>query len=110
MTGAVITSNVVTLSLTGEINAANANGVKQQLTKAVESLREEVLLVDMAEVEFLDSAGLMALVTTLRLAQNLDRRMSLCSISPSIMILFELTQLDRVFEIFKNRHAFYASL
>lgn len=110
MNTTVITPKVVTLEPAGEINAANANAFQQQLKTTVESLTEEILLVDMAQVNFLDSAGLMALVTTLRMAQNLNKRMSLCSISPSIMILFELTQLDRVFEIFENRHSFSASL
>jgi len=110
MNSAVISRNIVTLKPTGEINAANASAFKQQLQTAVESLQDEILLVDMAEVNFLDSAGLMALVTTLRLAQNLNRQMVLCGISPSIMILFELTQLDRVFELFEDCEAFYASL
>ena len=54
----------------------------------------------------MDSAALMALVHGLRLAQSLGKRFSLCAVSPSIQIIFELTQLDRVFEIFDSEATF----
>ncbi|TVQ18996.1 MAG: anti-sigma factor antagonist [Leptolyngbya sp. DLM2.Bin15] len=53
--------------------------------------------VDMAEVTSLDSAGLMALVTGLTRAQSLNREFYLCNVSSSARIVFELTQLDRIF-------------
>jgi anti-anti-sigma factor len=68
------------------------------------------LLVDMSQVESLDSAGLLALVSTLTLAQQIDKQFALCHVSASIRIIFELTQLDRVFEIFEDRLAFEACL
>ena len=57
----------------------------------------------MSQVEALDSAGLMLLVSTLTLAQRLGKRFSLFEISPSVRIIFELTQLDRVFEILEDQ-------
>jgi anti-anti-sigma regulatory factor len=53
---------------------------------------------------------LIALVTAQRLAQDLNQRLVLCSVAPSIMILFELTQLDRAFEFFANRDAVNTSV
>jgi anti-anti-sigma factor len=72
--------------------------------------RYKNMLVDLEQVESLDSAGLMALVYSLKLAQALDIRFSICSVSPSIRIILELTQLDRVFEIFESVAAFEAAL
>ena len=92
----------------GHLNASNAAGLQQQLVSAVSSQRSSTVLVDMGQVESLDSAGLMALVSALTLSQRLDQRFGLCCVSPSIRIIFELTQLDRVFEIFENRSAFEA--
>ena len=94
----------------GHINASNAPELQNQLVAAVGSQGTSVILVDMEQVQSLDSAGLMALVSALTRAQNLNRRFSLCCVSPSIRIIFELTQLDRVFEIFENRAAFEATL
>lgn len=83
----------------GHINVSNASALRQQLAETVSSNEHMSLLVDMSQVESLDSAGLMALVSTLTLAQKLNKRFGLCRISPSVRIVLELTQLDRVFEI-----------
>ncbi|PMB26094.1 STAS domain-containing protein [Fischerella thermalis] len=84
----------------GSLNAANALEFQQDLTKALAQNTSNRLLVDLEQVEALDSAGLMALVSALKFAQDLGRQFSLCSVSPSIRIVFELTQLDKVFDIF----------
>ncbi|MBD2430381.1 anti-sigma factor antagonist [Fischerella thermalis CCMEE 5268] len=84
----------------GSLNAANALEFQQDLTKALAQNTSSRLLVDLEQVEALDSAGLMALVSALKFAQDLGRQFSLCSVSPSIRIVFELTQLDKVFDIF----------
>lgn len=94
----------------GHLNASNATEFQQQLTSAVSSKQTTALLVDMSQVESLDSAGLMALVSALSSAQRFNQRFGLCSISPSIRIIFELTQLDRVFEIFEHSSAFEAAI
>lgn len=90
----------------GAINAANAGEFQQRMVKAVAQDDDANVLVSLEQVESLDSAGLMALVSSLKLAQSLGRRFSLCNVSPSIRIIFELTQLDRVFEIFEDAAAF----
>ncbi len=90
----------------GAVNASNAEDFQQEMVKAVAQNKKSNVLVNLEQVESLDSAGLMALVSSLRLAQSLGSRFSLCSVSPSIWIIFELTQLDRVFEIFESTTAF----
>lgn len=103
---ALTSPSATVMKLQGHINAANATDLKSQLIAAVSDSSTPVVLIDMEKVESLDSAGLMAFVSALRLSQTIGRRFSLCSVSPSIQIIFELTQLDRVFEMFDNRKAF----
>jgi anti-anti-sigma factor len=99
----VSNSRVAAFAPQGRVSAANADEFQAKLVKAIESTDESLFLVDMERVEFLDSAGLMALVNGFRLAQNLGRRFSLCSLDPSVKILFELTQMNKVFEIFESQ-------
>ena len=80
----------------GHINSANAVALQQHLTEAVSSTKHPALGVDMS---YVDSAGLMVFVSTLTLAQRLNKKFTLFGISPAVRIVFELTQLDRVFEI-----------
>ncbi|MEB3310267.1 MAG: STAS domain-containing protein [Snowella sp.] len=79
--------------------AINAPDFQSQLAQILHKTSTESLLLDMSETEFLDSAGLMALVSTLKLAKSLHKRFSLCALSPTIKIIFEVTQLDKSFEI-----------
>jgi len=91
------------------INATNALEFERNLTTALAQEGDIILLVDLGQTQSLDSAGLMALVSALKLAQKLERRFSLCSVSPSLRMIFELTQLDQVFEIFEGKAAFEAA-
>jgi anti-anti-sigma factor len=106
---AIMDGQLTIIQPSGHVNASNAVELQRQLATAITSAQHAVL-VDMHRVESIDSAGLMALVSALSLAQSLKRRFSLCGIAPSICIIFELTQLDGAFEIFESRDAFNATM
>lgn len=90
----------------GAVNASNSANLQQEMAKAIAQNQKSNVLVNLEQVESLDSAGLMALVSSLRLAQTVGSRFGLCCVSPAIRIIFELTQLDRVFEMFDSTKAF----
>ena len=106
MTAIIDSPTVTVIRLHGSCNAANALEFQSQMKIAVTQERHTNILVDLEQVESLDSAGLMALVYGQRLAQVLERRFILCSVPAPIQIIFELTQLDQVFEIFESIAAF----
>ena len=54
----------------------------------------------------MDSSGLGALVLILKNVRSAGATLFLCSINEQIKMLFELTSMDRVFEIFSNREEF----
>ena len=93
-----------------QINASNATEFQSQLIKVLNSNEYVALLIDMQQVEFIDSAGLMVLVSSLRLAQTQRKRFSLCGVNSSIKMIFELTQLETAFEIFESRDAFVSKI
>lgn len=94
----------------GTLNASNAVEFQRQIITVVAQERQSIFVVDMERVESLDSAGLMALVSGLRLAQAMDQRFGLCSVCASIRMILELTQLDRVFELFESVAALETTL
>lgn len=109
MTIAIRDSQLTIIQPSGHINAANAAEFQRQLTAAVTSAPQAVL-VDMHRVDSLDSAGLMSLICAFRLAQRLNRHFGICCVPPSIQMIFELTRLDAAFEIYPNRDTFSALL
>ncbi|MEG4214774.1 STAS domain-containing protein [Microcoleus sp. Pol14C6] len=90
------------------LNAATCAEFGRQLMTAIAAPGVVAVLVDLGAVKFIDSAGLMALVSGLKQAKKMGRRFSLCSVSPGIKMILELSQLDRVFEIFENVDSFEA--
>lgn len=66
----------------------------------------EVILIDLKDVTFIDSSGLGALVVILKQIRALDRKLCICSINDQVRMLFELTSMDRVFDIYDDRAAF----
>ncbi|QLE55231.1 STAS domain-containing protein [Nostoc sp. TCL26-01] len=87
----------------GCLNATNALELERDLTTTLTQDEVSGLLLDLAKVESIDSAGLMALVSALKVAQTLGKSFQLYSVSPAIRIIFELTQLDDIFEIFVDQ-------
>lgn len=60
------------------------------------------LVVDMENVEFIDSQGLQKLLVALRLMQSHKSNLLLCSLQPSVRLVFEISRIDQMFGIFAN--------
>ncbi|HIK46295.1 MAG TPA: STAS domain-containing protein [Leptolyngbyaceae cyanobacterium M65_K2018_010] len=86
----------------GSLNASNAQDFQLSLMERIHCDSAAGLIVDMSKVEALDSAGLISLVSVLKQARQLRKRFCLCSVPPAIRIIFELTQLDRAFEMLEE--------
>ncbi|MDJ0578873.1 STAS domain-containing protein [Crocosphaera sp.] len=111
MMGSLLTNlGVAVFEPSGYLTAANVDSFQQELTNFVTQNSYREFLVDMRQVEFIDSAGLMAIVSAFRLAQRLNKKLSVCCLSPSVRIIFELTQLDRALEIYESRQTYKVSL
>ncbi|MGH7998345.1 MAG: STAS domain-containing protein, partial [Brasilonema sp.] len=65
-----------------------------------------IVLIDFKEVTFMDSSGLGALVLAFKALHSVDINLVLCSINEQLRILFELTSMDKVFEIYPSREEF----
>ncbi|MCL1489919.1 MAG: STAS domain-containing protein [Pseudanabaena sp. Salubria-1] len=61
-----------------------------------------VLIVDMENVEFIDSQGLQKLLACLRLMQSHKSNLLLCSQQPSVRLVFEITRIDQLFAVFPS--------
>ena len=88
----------------GEIHVTTAPQFAEHLTEAVESGKTAIVL-DMTGVEFIDSTGLSVLLTGLRLVNQRHGRLALVCANPTVLRLFQITNLDSTFDIFADRPA-----
>ena len=59
-------------------------------------------VIDLTEVEFMDSTGLGAMLSCLRGIKSKGGTLRLCSLSSEVKQLFEMVMMDRVFDIFET--------
>lgn len=102
-----MTHTVRVLQPSGSIVASRSQELRQKITEIVEGENEtKIVLVDFQDVTFMDSSGLGALVLAFKTLRAADRKLAVCSINEQVRILFELTGMDKVFEIFPNQDEF----
>jgi len=89
-------SHVVTLA--GELDSHTAVALRHRLVALVEGGATSITF-DLADLEFVDSTGLGVLVGTQKRLRQHDGDLVIRSLRPSARKAFEITGLDRVFEI-----------
>ncbi len=106
---ASIDMTVQVLAPSGVLDGTQAEEVRTQVDSALDT-GAKTLLMDLKDTTFVDSSGLGTLVSVLKKVRAQECEMVVCSINPQVKMLFELTSMDRVFQIFENREAFETSL
>lgn len=85
-----ISVNETGLVLAGEIDAYTAPALAEAIGKCDLSH----VMIDMAEVEFVDSSGLRVLIEAHQEAQAAERRLQLTNPSPAVSRLLEISGID----------------
>jgi anti-sigma B factor antagonist len=60
------------------------------------------LIVNLEGVNFIDSTALSTLVRGLKLCREQNGDLHVCSLLQPVQVIFELTRLDKAFDIFPN--------
>lgn len=96
-----LTSRTAILTLKDRMTAANAPILKEQIKKLIASGIVE-LIFDLGQVTFLDSSGLAVLVSALKATHEKNGWVRLSGMNPQVQSIFQMTMLDRVFEIYPD--------
>lgn len=91
--------DVQILALTGRFDTTTTHSVLQRLDAATAHSPARVV-VNLENVNFVDSTGLSTLVHGTKQSRLQDGDLYLCGLQQQVRIIFELTRLDKFFEIF----------
>ena len=94
-------SDVYLVKLNGALNARSAEDAKQTFRDLSNKGANQVI-VDLANVPFIDSSGLAALVSGLKTFGGDAQNLRLAAPQSQAKLLFELTMFDRVFHIYES--------
>ncbi|WP_027184156.1 STAS domain-containing protein [Desulfovibrio inopinatus] len=97
-------NNITILEPDGRLDAIQAPHIKNITVQCVKNGMNKIVM-DLSNVIFVDSAGLGILVSSLRQLANSGGDMKICGLRKEVRALFELTRLDRVFDIYQERDA-----
>jgi len=104
-----VTEQCATVALDGRLDANNTQPLKESLEQLIDG-GTSYLVVDLAQVPFIDSAGLAALVSALKATRRVGGNVLLSGVQPQARTVFSLTMLDQVFAIHPNVEAALDSL
>ncbi len=83
------------------IDAHNSADLKDYILHMIEQGQTNII-VQMEQVRFVDSSGLGALLSGFKHAEAKSGRLSLTNLQNQVLSMFELTRLNRVFEIYAD--------
>jgi anti-sigma B factor antagonist len=91
---------LVVLPREKRIDASVSTGFKGRMVDWINQGNRRIVL-DLSEVDFIDSSGLGAIVSSLKTLGS-DGDLVICGIRETVMGLFKITRMNRVFQIFAN--------
>ena len=104
-----MTEHIKVIQPSGVLDATKSQDFREEVIKILQG-KPKIVLVDLKDISFMDSSGLGALVLAFKTLRAADTKLVLCSINEQVKILFELTGMDKVFEIFSNQDEFHKSV
>lgn len=111
MSNVLFKANVIVIKPKGSSKEEQYNEFQQPLLLAARNhVQPCICLIDLSEIAYFHNDTVKILLATYRLAKCLGQRLCFCSIPPEGRIIFELLQLDRVFEIYESRADFDAAI
>lgn len=88
--------------LSGEIDLTRSPALRVYLMNLLTS-NPERLVVDLSEVELMDSSGVATLIEVLQIQRKDGRKLVLCGLQQKVQSIFEITRLNEVFVIVDDR-------
>jgi anti-sigma B factor antagonist len=87
------------------LDEQNIQVIGEQLFSLVDEAGRRKILLNFGNVEYLSSAALGKLITLNKKLQAAGGRLVLCNIDPQIYEVFEITKLNKLFNIHKEEQA-----
>lgn len=98
-----IINNVVLVNINLPEASLNQSEDFKKFLYEVTEVTPPKLVLDMSEIQYMDSSFIGALVAGLKNVLSKGGEMALVSVNADVMALFELTRLDKVFKIYDTK-------
>lgn len=94
--------NIAVLSLAGRLESHTVPELQERIMHAMNTL-SPYLIIDLTDVSFIDSSGLVMFVQNMRRCREKGGDLFLCGLQQPVRMVLELTRLDKAIQIFPNQ-------
>lgn len=91
----------VVARVSGRIDATTAKEFDNKLSKL---LSEKALLVDLAGVDYLSSAGMRVILSAAKKIEGSGGKIAFCSIQDDVLEILKVAGFDRVLKLYKSEN------
>lgn len=95
--------DVAVLAPVGRIDSSNAKQFEEALLGRL-TTTEGGVLVDLSELQYISSAGLRVVLLAAKQQQQKGRKFALCSPSPEILEVFEVSGFNKIIDIHQQKN------
>ncbi len=88
----------------GDLDMATAPQLREGLQRLIDA-GDRQLVVDLADVAFMDSSALGALVVIFKALREVGGRLSLAAVQPTVHGVLRITSVDRVVDVYDSVRA-----
>ncbi len=99
---------LIVTPLEDRLDARVATDFKERMIELIAS-GNTIIVLDLSKVEFIDSSGLGAIVSSLKRMGGRGE-LVVCGLRETTMTLFKLTRMDRVFQVFDSEQQAVSAL
>lgn len=97
--------NLKVIEPVGIFDRARAGSVRQEINDSLDTGVDKIL-IDFSGVTFTDSSGLGELVRSYKRIREAGKQLYLCALNEQTKMLFQITNVDRIFNVYATRADF----
>jgi anti-sigma B factor antagonist len=90
------------LDVSGDIDLAHSTELRRVVLVEFRENRTPKVILNLIEVNYIDSSGVASLVEGLKASRDVGARMMLVGLSPIVYEVLELSKLLKIFEIYES--------
>lgn len=90
------------ITASGRLNADSAQALQTHVLGRIDAGETSVLL-DLARLDYISSAGLRSLLVAAKRMQACDGRFALCALTPNVSEVFRLSGFDSIIDVHPDR-------
>jgi len=95
------TNDIMLYSVNGDIDINSSPEIRDSFEKTA-TKKIMKIVINLSGVSYIDSSGLATLVEMLKKTRGYGGKMRLSNLAPKVKSLFEITKLEKLFEIYDS--------